>query len=109
MKKTLLFAVLLSFIIQLSAQIPDAQQYICPPCGSHCDEEVHDKPGVCSHCNMVLIRKDLSKTIAFYLQDGVEVLDFAGPMEVFSYAGYNVFTVSKNKQSIKSQGIHYHF
>jgi transcriptional regulator GlxA family with amidase domain len=43
--------------------------------------------------------------IAFYLQDGVEVLDFAGPMEVFSYAGFEVFTVSKTKKPIQSQGI----
>jgi len=54
---------------------------------------------------MVLIRKDQSKTIAFYLQDGVEVLDFAGPMEVFAYAGYKVFTVSATDAPIKSQGI----
>ncbi|HEY4108866.1 DJ-1/PfpI family protein [Puia sp.] len=44
-------------------------------------------------------------TIAFYLQDGVEVLDFAGPMEVFSYAGFNVFTVSRKKEPITTQGI----
>ena len=44
-------------------------------------------------------------TIAFYLQDGVEVLDFAGPMEVFSYSGFEVFTVSKSKRPIVSQGI----
>ncbi len=43
--------------------------------------------------------------IAFYLQDGVEVLDFAGPMEVFAYAGFEVFTVSKTKGPITSQGI----
>ncbi len=79
--------------------------YICPPCNSSCDEIEHEAPGVCSHCNMVLVRKDLSKTIAFYLQDGVEVLDFAGPMEVFAYAGYNVFTVSADLKPIKSQGI----
>jgi len=48
---------------------------------------------------------DKKKKIAFYLQDGVEVLDFAGPMEVFSHAGYNVFTVSKTKSQILSQGI----
>jgi len=47
----------------------------------------------------------MSKKIAFYLQDGVEVLDFAGPMEVFSYAGYQVFTVSKTKEPIKAQGV----
>lgn len=54
---------------------------------------------------MVLIKKNQVKTIAFYLQDGVEVLDFAGPMEVFAYAGYKVFTVSKTSEPIKSQGI----
>lgn len=85
--------------------IPLAPKYICPPCNSSCDEKEHDSPGVCGHCGMVLIRKDLSKTIAFYLQNGVEVLDFAGPMEVFAYAGYKVFTVSATKEPIKSQGI----
>jgi transcriptional regulator GlxA family with amidase domain len=44
-------------------------------------------------------------TICFYLQDGVEVLDFAGPMEVFSYAGFKVFTVSRKKEPIVTQGI----
>lgn len=44
-------------------------------------------------------------TICFYLQDGVEILDFAGPMEVFSYAGFKIFTVSDNKEKIKTQGI----
>jgi len=43
--------------------------------------------------------------IAFYLQDGVEVLDFAAPLEVFSYAGFDIFTVSKTNAPIKSQGI----
>lgn len=44
-------------------------------------------------------------TICFYLQNNVEVLDFAGPMEAFAYAGFEVFTVSKSKDPIKSQGI----
>lgn len=82
-----------------------SNKYICPPCNQSCDELEHDSPGVCSQCNMVLIRKEQSKTIAFYLQNGVEVLDFAGPMEVFAYAGYKVFTVSADQQPIKSQGI----
>jgi transcriptional regulator GlxA family with amidase domain len=43
--------------------------------------------------------------ILFYLQDGVEVLDFAGPMEVFSCAGFEVLIVSKTKEPILSQGI----
>ncbi|KAI9437775.1 class I glutamine amidotransferase-like protein [Russula earlei] len=43
--------------------------------------------------------------VAFYLQQGVEVLDFAGPMEVFSNAGFEVFTVSATKEPVISQGI----
>lgn len=92
-----------SFILRGQEAQPTSA-YSCPPCNSSCDSHTYTQPGVCSHCNMVLIRKDLSKTIAFYLQDGVEVLDFAGPMEVFSYAGYKVFTVSEKKEPIKSQG-----
>ncbi|RYD95015.1 MAG: hypothetical protein EOP50_08635 [Sphingobacteriales bacterium] len=63
----------------------------------------------CPHCGMQLIQKNKlikkAMTVCFYLQDGVEVLDFAGPMEVFSYAGAKVFTVSKTKKPITSQGI----
>jgi len=91
--------------------------YVCPPCDNVCDTEIHDKPGTCNTCNMKFTTKEKrdndalealrskNKKIAFYLQPGVEVLDFAGPMEVFAYAGYEVFTVSKTKESILSQGI----
>lgn len=87
--------------------------YVCPPCNNACDDLEFEKAGTCPHCNMELIlKKDLKpmdqdkrKSIAFYLQSGVEVLDFAGPMEVFAYAGYKVFTVSKTKDPIISQGI----
>ena len=87
--------------------------YICPPCNNDCDQLEFDKAGTCPHCNMELILKpnidkntiSAKKKIAFYLQSGVEVLDFAGPMEVFAYAGFEVFTVSKTKEPILSQGI----
>lgn len=96
---------LISYFVMAQTSLSTETDYICPPCGATCDEKVHDAPGVCTHCNMVLIKKSDSKTIAFYLQDGVEVLDFAGPMEVFAYAGYRVFTVSATQEPIKSQGI----
>jgi transcriptional regulator GlxA family with amidase domain len=59
---------------------------------------------------MPLIKKETIKdttvyNVCFYLQDGVEVLDFAGPLEVFSYAGCNVYTVSKTKDTIHAQGV----
>lgn len=45
------------------------------------------------------------RKVGFYLQSGVEILDLAGPMEVFNYAGYDVFTISKTKDPIYAQGI----
>ncbi len=52
-------------------------------------------------------RSDTTKPlkVLFYLQDGVEVLDFAGPMEVFIAAGFDVATVSKTKSPILSKGV----
>ncbi len=44
-------------------------------------------------------------TACFYLMEGVEVLDFAGPMEVFALAGFKVFTVALTKDPVLSQGI----
>lgn len=109
MKRTI-YILILQLIVVFSVQSQNSitttsSIYVCPPCGSTCDELEHNKPGVCTHCNMPLVKKDGIKTIAFYLQDGVEVLDFAGPLEVFSYAGYEVFTVSKTKEQIISQGV----
>ena len=95
--------------------ISGKEAFYCPPCNSSCDQLSFEKAGTCTHCGMVLVRQTAEQrkqsmnrkkiTIAFYLQDGVEVLDFAGPMEVFSYAGFEVFTVSKTKEPILSQGI----
>jgi len=86
--------------------------YVCPPCDSDCHMNSYEKSGVCDVCHMELTTeaslekiKKAKMKIAFYLQSGVEVLDFAGPMEVFAYAGYEVFTVSKTKEPILSQGI----
>jgi len=94
----------------------DSIVYVCPPCGdSNCDKIEYEKPGICPVCGMTLVKMSLSDfrkqlgfkkmTICFYLQDGVEVLDFAGPMEVFIAAGFNVFTVSKTYKPIHSQSI----
>ncbi len=89
--------------------------YYCPLCNSSCDTLVFKQAGVCAHCGMTLVKRTRQERVAelkreqiavcFYLQDGIEVLDFAGPMEVFSYAGFKVFTVSKTKDPIVSQGI----
>jgi len=43
--------------------------------------------------------------ILFYLQDNVEILDFAGPMEAFTDAGFDVKTVALKPGSIITQGV----
>lgn len=86
--------------------------WYCPFCGSDCDKIAYNAPGKCPHCGMTLIKDNRAKAdtvkrlkVLFYLQNGVEVLDFAGPMEVFSYAGFDVAVVSRTKEPIVSQGI----
>jgi len=88
-----------------------ASKYVSPPFNHPCDTTTYKQPGVCGHCGITLmeknqhILKDQKTTICFYLYDGVEVLDFAGAMEVFSYAGFKIITVAKTKAPILSQGI----
>ncbi len=58
--------------------------------------------------------KRYTKNVAIVIYDGVEVLDFAGPAEVFAAAAgfgaseqqkaFNVFTVSRTRKPIVSQG-----
>jgi transcriptional regulator GlxA family with amidase domain len=117
--RTFLFVCCCFLFAGVQAQIPagKGEGYFCNICNNPCDTLLFTKPGVCPHCGMQLVKQtfaerrevlkktDKKMTIAFYLQDGVEVLDFAGPMEVFSYAGFNVFTVSRKKGPIKTQGI----
>lgn len=119
MKNTLFLYIIFLFAINDSqaqtTQYKEAFAYFCPPCGNDCDTLQYEKEGKCNHCNMALVKQNIAErqakikekkmTIAFYLQDGVEVLDFAGPMEVFTYAGFKVFTVSKKKEFIRAQGI----
>jgi transcriptional regulator GlxA family with amidase domain len=115
MKKA--FFICFIFLIYNSVLVAQKQDsaYFCPPCNSHCDEISFDKGGKCSHCGMILIKQSIAErkkqmsekkySIGLYLQDGVEVLDFAGPLEVFSYAGFDIYIISKTKNTIVSQGI----
>lgn len=109
------FISLLFIAIQLAVAGQDSFAYYCPPCNQECDILVFEEAGDCPECGMSLLKQTPEQrkntmmisdmTIGFYLQNGVEVLDFAGPMEVFAYAGFNVVTISKTKDPIISQGI----
>ena len=117
----LLMTILFVLMNAVQAQVPpksaDSVAFFCGLCGGECDNLVFMKAGTCPHCGMTLIQMTFAErrqlvnnyhhkmSICFYLQDGVEVLDFAGPMEVFSYAGFQVFTVSRKKEPILAEGI----
>lgn len=79
--------------------------YVCTPCGLDCDKLEFDKPGKCPTCGMALIEKSLADktpTVAILLFDRVEIIDFAGPWEVFGGAGYKVFTVAEKTDPVNS-------
>ena len=84
-----------------------AHVYVCPDCGCNADDRVFDKAGKCPDCHMDLVEKTgASKTsrptVAILLFDDAEVIDYAGPWEVFGEAGYKVFTVAEKSAQINA-------
>jgi len=52
----LIIALLLSFSILAIAQEPK-EGFVCTPCDRDCDTLVFNKPGICPHCNMALVKQ----------------------------------------------------
>ena len=86
-------------------------EYVCPPCGCGSDEKVYDKPGFCPVCGMALIIKgsvaataatpaEAARKVAILIFDGVQIIDYTGPYEVFGGAGLQVFTVATSASRI---------
>lgn len=79
--------------------------YVCPECGKDCDKQTFDKPGPCPGCGMQLVErserdKEKPVTVAVLLFDGVEIIDYSGPWEVFGEAGFKVHTVAEKSDPI---------
>jgi transcriptional regulator GlxA family with amidase domain len=106
-------------VAQKSGKKEVLMAYYCEPCNNACDLERHDGPGVCKHCGMPLVKRSVAlmdslrngqkkstkRNVAIFIHNGVEVLDFSGPSEVFaSTEGFNVYTVALTKDPITSQG-----
>lgn len=51
-----------------------------------------------------LAQTNQPKSVAIFLYPGVELLDFAGPGEVFSSSGFKTFTMSVDGKELTSQG-----
>ena len=87
-----------------------AVRYVCSPCGLPCDSKFYDKPGTCPSCGMPLVTEeaakaanasaDSSKKVAILIFDGVEIIDYTGPYEVFGAANFDVYTVARTKEPI---------
>ena len=100
-----LLGMLLSVLAVTDTAAPPARRiFICPDCGQECDKLVFDKPGSCPGCGMQLVEKIDNKeqriTVAVLLFDGAEVIDYAGPWEVFGEAGFKVFGVAETREPI---------
>jgi putative intracellular protease/amidase len=103
-------ATLVACVDEARAEKP-AAKYVCPACGCTADGKEFDKPGNCPACGMPLVEKDSKAAtarresagrVAILVFDNVEVIDFAGPYEVFGAANYEVYTVGETKAPITS-------
>lgn len=86
------------------APVPGAsgQSYRCPPCGLPCDQLVFDKPGTCPNCGMTLVpvTGGTAPKVLILMFNGAEIIDFAGPWEVFGAAGFMVHTVASTSEPL---------
>ena len=90
----------------------EKKEYVCPPCGCGKDKEVFAQAGNCMVCGMALVEKgseaatqsrapqEPRETVAILIFDGVEIIDYAGPYEVFGQAGFAVYTVAAKPDAI---------
>jgi copper(I)-binding protein/putative intracellular protease/amidase len=97
----------------LAGQGAEKKGYVCPPCGCGSDNQVHEKAGYCPVCAMPLIEQGSQaaqpasappiverKRVAILIFDGVQIIDYTGPYEVFGQAGFEVFTVAASPNTI---------
>ena len=86
------------------------KHYVCVPCGLPCDGAVYDQPGTCPKCGMALVDQataaaqtaaaTAARTVGILVFDGVEIIDYTGPWEMFGAAGFKMFTVAQTKDPV---------
>jgi putative intracellular protease/amidase len=104
---TLTMCAVLAALTLYAAPTDSPKVYVCPKCGLDCDKLTFDKPGACPGCGMQLIEKserdkEKTVTVAVLLFDGVEIIDYSGPWEVFGEAGFKVHTVAEKSGPISA-------
>jgi len=48
--------IIFATLVLVSCQTKESE-FVCPPCDLTCDKLTFEKPGICPHCNMALIKK----------------------------------------------------
>lgn len=92
-------------------EMGDESGWFCPPCGDDHDNHAYEEAGACPVCGMELVtreeweemtarRKKEGIQAAILLFDGVQIIDFTGPYEVFGQARFDVFTVSETGETV---------
>lgn len=87
-----------------------AAHYVCTPCAMECDTTVYDKPGTCPVCGARLVEQKTAEAmlanheaglkVGILIFNGVEIIDYTGPWEVFGAAGFEVFTVAESRDPV---------
>lgn len=108
------------FVVFLNAQKTEKKVvFACPPCGCSQDHVWHEAPGVCTACGMANVatyeevvrqnneghprqRNRPLKRVAIFIFDGVQIIDYTGPYEVFGQVGWPVYTVAEKPEMIKT-------
>lgn len=118
MATRLLFTLFLALWVFFTTARTQDIAYFCPPCNRACDTIAYESAGQCLHCGMQLQSQSKQekmekaqntaagrKRVAAIIHEGMEILDFAGPVEVFTTAGFEVYTVASSREPIISQGV----
>jgi putative intracellular protease/amidase len=84
-----------------------ATRYVCGPCGMPCDTLSYDHPGSCPVCGVALVEasaaeaaKQAQSKVGILIFNGVEIIDYTGPWEVFGAAGYEVYTIAATRDPV---------
>jgi putative intracellular protease/amidase/DNA-directed RNA polymerase subunit RPC12/RpoP len=108
-----LFIVAVSILVCLTlvtAADEKPKHYVCAPCGMECDKTVYEKPGTCPVCGARLMDQKAaeaamanhpaSKKVGILIFNGVEIIDYTGPWEVFGAADFDVYDVAETKDPV---------
>jgi putative intracellular protease/amidase len=110
MKIVLHVALIIALCLSLMAAAEAPRHYVCQPCGMECDKPVYDKPGTCPVCGSKLVDQKAAAAmlasheagvkVGILIFNGVEIIDYTGPWEVFGSANFDVFTVAETRAPV---------